>query len=162
MIVTLWWTNVAMENIQVYKENSLFLWPCSIARLNYQRSNHFQVNLAILRAHSYGFFLRVLRIPRRMTGIQPLGLFGASTPINDAKLGWMYSTRNMPNDVVNDAQHHGLHMGCMSCTCFRKWFWTPHFFHIDGGVFFEKKNPMECTPLEGYKKIFTKIHSGDP
>ena len=36
-VFTLWWTNIAMENHHFKWENSLFLWPFSIAMLVHQR-----------------------------------------------------------------------------------------------------------------------------
>ena len=35
--LTLWWTNIAMENHHILWENPLFLWPFSIAMLVHQR-----------------------------------------------------------------------------------------------------------------------------
>ena len=35
--LTLWWTNIAVENHHFWWENPLFLWPCSIAMLVHQR-----------------------------------------------------------------------------------------------------------------------------
>ena len=42
-------TNIAMENHQFSRENSLFLWPLSIAMLNYKRLKH--VNFGAKTCH---------------------------------------------------------------------------------------------------------------
>ena len=39
-LITLWWTNIAMENHHFSWENPLFLWPFSIAMLVHQRVIH--------------------------------------------------------------------------------------------------------------------------
>ena len=46
-------TNIAIENGDFYWDNSLFLWPCSIAMLNYQRVDEYLDDFSML-FHLFG------------------------------------------------------------------------------------------------------------
>ena len=69
--LTLWWTNIAMENHHFSWENPLFLWPCSIAFCMFTRPGTstyyiFFVGLNKCRFHGKSTNLKELELPSKL------------------------------------------------------------------------------------------------